>query len=333
LTTTPTASAVSSDLADRLRDEAFVICDVRISGSSVTRQLSWESLAISEDQRSQLVGRMGATPPRVTPNKEMQKAGTRIKSAVEAFQRRHCIKSDPFKLYPQSKEEGVATALLAIAEMADRERAAVIAGAAAARNAWYVEVDELVAKAGIEDVVAARNHLRDYFPSDERLARSLRVSWTLKLVASLEVQAEASLSLRETTARERLHRESEQSIRQAIQGVAESAAEEASQLIAEALDSLQSGAVGKPMNGQRREKLLGITDRVENLAACFQGSGGLLDVANQLRTILRGLRRFDQGSAGWDEQISGLRQLINAEIKSLNDPTKRGHRSIAEFIK
>ena len=76
-----------------------------------------------------------------------------------------------------------------------------------------------------------------------------------------------------------------------------------------------------------------LTERLEHLAQCFEGSDGLVDIAENIREFAGGVARtHKQGSAEFQQRLQDLRSAIEPEIKSLIDPTKRGHRSVARFI-
>ena len=332
MTSTPTASAVNTDLADRLLTESFVVINVKLNIGPGARQLSWEAIDVNRSQRDLLKDRMGAKAPTVHPFPELKSLGQRVKSSVESFQDRWTVQSGPFRLYPQSDEENVAVALLAIQQQAAEARAQVLSIADAARQRWRAQVSALLSEARIADpFIAAR--LDALFPSDARLVNCLHVSWTVRVIESLENQAEQSVQLQETTARARLHRESERQMRQAVQDAADAAADEVKGQLAALLGDLRKGAQDKPMNGQRRQRLNDLASRLQSLSQCFTGSESLLDVASQIRRLAGGVgKTHKQGSEEFKQALAEVTDVINAEIKGLNDPTKRGHRSIAQFI-
>ncbi len=330
----------NTDLADKLLTQAFVIIDINISVGPGSRQLSWEALDFNEAQLRTLRGSMAATPPSVEAFPELKKAGVRLRSAVRGFQHRWTVQSDAFWLYPQSDEESVAEALFLIASQADKERAAIIATAVQARERWNQHVDELLYQAGISDP-DIKDRIQRFFPSDQRLEGCLSVTWNVRVIPSLEQQAAESVQLqealqgrRELSARERLHYESERMVMQAAQRAADAAADKTASLLANVLSDLNEGVKGKPMNGQRRVRLNNLTSQLESLAKCFSGSGGLLDVAARIKAFTKGVApTHHQGSEVFEQQLAELKAAINSETASLKDPTKRGHRSIAEFIR
>ena len=347
MTSTPTASAVNTDLADRLLTQAFVIIDVTLNVGPGSRQLTWDALEISGQQRETLINAMGAKPPTVTPFPELTKAGVQVKSSIEKLQRRWLVKSEPFWLYPQTHEEGVATDLLAIKDDADTKRAAMIALAPDARARWHQQVIELLSGTGVsqDDEIAVR--MRALFPSDQRIASCLGVFWSLRTIASLEDQATRSVQLQEAllerdvlsqeehefNARQQMHREAERMVRQSLRNAADCAASEAMRHLTKLVGDLQQGAIDKPMNGQRRARITNLTKRFETLSQCFEGSGGLLDVADRIREFTGGVAKtHKQGSDAFRTALTALTSDLNSEIQSLKDPTKQGHRSIAQFI-
>lgn len=347
MTSALTAPAVNTDLADRLLSEAFVIIDVTLSVGPGSRQLSWDALEISDHQRATLVDAMGAKPPTVTPFPELKKAGVKVKSAIEKLQRRWLVKSEPFWLYPQSQEDGVAADLLAIKDDADARRAEMIALAPEARERWHQQVAELLEGAGVSHDEEITARLRALFPSDLRIASCLGVFWTLRTIASLEDQATRSVQLHEAilerdalslqaqelNAREQMHREAERMVRRSLQNAADCAASAAMRHLTQLVEDLQKGSTDKPMNGQRRRRLNDVTGRLETLAQCFEGSGGLLDVADRIRDFTGGVAKTHaQGSAEFRAALGALTSSISGEIQSLKDPSKQGHRSIAQFI-
>lgn len=327
-----TATPIKTDLADRLLTESFVIIDVSLSVGPGGRQLTWDALDINREQKELLKNGLGAKPPTVYPFPELTKAGTTIKSAIETFQKRWTVKSEPFRLYPQSDEENVATALLAIQQQAAEARDEILRVKDEARQRWAVAVSQLLQEAQIADV-AIGHRLCDLFPSDRRLARCLGVTWTVRVIESLENQAEQSVALQETTARARLHRESEQQMRQAVQDAADEAANAVKGELAALLADLGKGATDKPMNGQRRRRLNDLAAKLQSLCQCFVGSDGVLDVADQLRSFAGGVgTTHKQGSEAFQNALSAVTESINRELTYLNDPSKKGHRSVAQFI-
>lgn len=328
MTTTPT---VNTDLADRLLTEAFVIITVKLTNVPGGRQLTWDALDINHSQKQLLRNNIGAKPPTVYPFPELKRAGTRIKSAIESFQDRHTVQSGPFRLYPQSDEESVAQALLLIREQADAARAEILSMKDAARQRWAEYVSQLLQEANIADPFMG-NRLCKLFPSDARLDNCLNVSWTLRVVDSIENQAEQSVSLQETTAKARLHRESERQVREAVQNAAEAAADEVRSQLATLLTDLGKGATDKPMNGQRRKRLNDLAAKLQSLSQCFMGSDGVLDAAEQIRALAGVGSTHSQGSEEFQQALAAVTESINREVAELDDPNKKGHRSVAQFI-
>ena len=337
---TPSTASASSekDLVQRMLTEAFVIVDVTLKVGPGSKQLSWDALDFNTEQLQTLKESMAAKPPKVEPFPHLKKAGVRVKSAIEKFYRDLTIQSGHFKLYPQIDEERVAQRLFEIQAMAGSERAEMLEVRSQALLDWTDKVNDLLGKADIQDPeIEAR--LLNYFPSEERVARSLQVYWEVRVIQPLEDQAENSVKLaraaeenRELTIQQRLHQQAENQIREAVNDAADAAADEVASMFAELLGNLESGVKDKPLNGQRRQAIVKITDRLEALSTCFTGSDGVLEVAKDINAFVGQTKTYRVGSEEFQSELDRLRAKIQPEIKSLRDPSKKGHRSVGRFI-